>query len=139
MISRIAHQSSHPQPSPPLTHRKSHISSHLGLLSIRRQPLQAILPLPPHLPRPTRINPKLFPISPQTTITRRRTPQARLAASTIGYIALHAAGPDVGGGGIIGIEVGFDGWIVGEREVGLAFGDDFGLCEELISSCNEVV
>ena len=69
----------------------------------------------------------MLPISPQTTITRRRAPQSRFAASAIGNIALDAAGTDGRGGGVVGIEVGLHGWVVGEREVGLAVCDDLGL------------
>ena len=105
----------------------TNIPINLRLLRIRRQPLQPILPLPPHLPRPTRINPKLRPIGPQSTIARRRAPQARFTASAVGDIALDAAGADGGGGGVGGVEVGWDGGIVGEREFGLAVRDDFGL------------
>jgi hypothetical protein len=38
----------------------------------------------------------------------------------------NAAGPDVDGAGIGGVEVGGYRWLIWQREVGLAFGDEVG-------------
>lgn len=78
--------------------------------------------LPPHPLRLTRILPKRVPVRPRAAVTRSRLPDI----PSVRDVALDAAGPDVHLAGIARVPVRGHGRVVGQGQVGLSLGDDFG-------------
>lgn len=78
--------------------------------------------LPAHTLRLIRILPKRLPVRPRAALARSRLADV----PTVRDVALDAAGPDVHLAGVAGVPVRGDGRLVGEGQVGLALGDDFG-------------
>ena len=78
---------------------------------------------PPHTLRLIRIPIKRLPVRPDAALARSRLPNV----PAVRDVALDAAGADIHRAGIAGVPVRGHGGFVGEGQVGLALGDDFGL------------
>lgn len=91
---------------------------------IVREPAQVVLRLPPHIAA-RGVSQRLRAILAHVARRRCRVPEGVAPPAGGVNVGLEAAGADVDVAGVHGVPVGGSRRLVGEREVGLAFADDF--------------